>query len=90
MLQEIEKEEYAEDLKIDVLQAIHFIAKSWKEVGVDMIQNYPVFSNIANAIKTLGLFYSMQVEEFLKISDENVVYEILSDEEVIRELVKTF
>ncbi|CAG8726911.1 6774_t:CDS:1, partial [Racocetra persica] len=50
----------------------------------------PVLSDIANAIETLNLFYPMQVEEFLEISDENIVYKILSDKKVIRELVKIF
>ncbi|CAG8698506.1 8116_t:CDS:2, partial [Cetraspora pellucida] len=65
----IEKEEHAENLKISVLQAIHYIAKSWKEVGANTIRNF---------------------EEFLEIPDENIVYEVSSDEEIIRELVETF
>ncbi|CAG8783860.1 19389_t:CDS:2 [Cetraspora pellucida] len=90
MLQEIEKEEHAEDLKMSVLQASHYIAKSWKEVEDFYQTTDPVLNDIANAIEILGLPYSMQVEEFLEISDENIVYEVLSDEEIIRELVETF
>ncbi|CAG8755021.1 16719_t:CDS:1 [Cetraspora pellucida] len=32
----------------------------------------------------------MQVEEFLEIPNKNIVYEVPSDEEIIRKLVKTF
>ncbi|CAG8671030.1 11826_t:CDS:2, partial [Dentiscutata heterogama] len=50
----------------------------------------PVFNDIVNTLETLNLPDPMQVDEFLEIPDENVVYEVLSDKEVIRELVKIF
>ncbi|CAG8755712.1 12647_t:CDS:2, partial [Cetraspora pellucida] len=84
MLQEIEKEEHAENLKMNILQAIHFIAKSWKEVSVDTIQNYPVLNDIVNTIETLDLSNPMQVEEFLEILDENIIYKVPLDDEVIK------
>ncbi|CAG8490090.1 4778_t:CDS:2 [Cetraspora pellucida] len=90
MLQEIEKNKHAEDLKMNVLQAIHFIVKSWKEVKDFHQTTNTVFNDIANTIKTLDLFYPMQVEEFLEIPNENIIYEVPSDDEIIRELVETF
>ncbi|CAG8704477.1 14425_t:CDS:2, partial [Cetraspora pellucida] len=74
MLQKIEKGEHAEDLKMK-----------------DFYQTTDsVLNDIADAIKILGLLYPMQVEEFLEIPDENIVYKVLSDEEIIRKLVKIF
>ncbi|CAG8790231.1 14071_t:CDS:1, partial [Cetraspora pellucida] len=116
MLQEIEKGQRAEDLKMDVLQAFHFIIQSWDEVSINTIRNCwyhtkilvadttdtnshsedfcqttdPVLNDIVNALEALNLPYPMQVEEFLAIPEENIVYEVPSDDHVIAELVETF
>ncbi|CAG8586978.1 623_t:CDS:2, partial [Dentiscutata heterogama] len=50
----------------------------------------PVLNDIADALNALDLLDSMQVEEYLAISEENIVYEVLSNDQVITELVKTF
>ncbi|CAG8796467.1 21386_t:CDS:1, partial [Cetraspora pellucida] len=49
-----------------------------------------IVNNIANALKSLGLPNPMNVKEYLAISEENIIYEVLSDNQVIMELVETF
>ncbi|CAB5357059.1 unnamed protein product [Rhizophagus irregularis] len=61
MLQYVEAGNRAEELRIDVLQAIRFIIQAWDEA-----------------------------EEFLNIPEENVVYEVPKDDQVIEELVYLF
>ncbi|CAB5386061.1 unnamed protein product [Rhizophagus irregularis] len=61
MLQYVEAGNRAEELRIDVLQAIRFIIQAWDEA-----------------------------EEFLNIPEENVVYEVPKDNQVIEELVYLF
>ncbi|CAG8793776.1 2456_t:CDS:1, partial [Gigaspora rosea] len=39
MLQEVENGQRAEDLKMNVLQAIHFIIQGWDEVKANTIRN---------------------------------------------------
>ncbi|CAG8823671.1 12366_t:CDS:2, partial [Dentiscutata erythropus] len=90
MLQEIKNGKHAENLKMNVLQAIYFLIQSWDEVSTSTIRNYPVLNDILNALKTLNLPDSMPVEEFLAIPKKNVVYEVLSDDQVITDLVETF
>jgi hypothetical protein len=43
-----------------------------------------------NAIKTLHFSNAMKVKEFLTIPEEDNVYEILEDDQIITELVNTF
>ena len=117
MLQEIENGKRAENLKMNVLQAIHFLIQSWDEVSTSTIRNCwshtkilpadtsfylrspsedlrrtadPVLNDILNALETLDLPDPMPVEEFLAIPEENVVYEVPSDDQVITDLVETF
>ncbi|CAG8708890.1 4607_t:CDS:1, partial [Cetraspora pellucida] len=49
-----------------------------------------MLNDIMNVIETLDLLDPMQVEEFLKIPDENIVYEVLSNDKIISILVETF
>ncbi|CAG8475425.1 7636_t:CDS:2 [Cetraspora pellucida] len=116
MLQRVEDGQRAEELKMNVLQAIHFIIQGWDEVKANAIQNCwyhtriiaadnnsdlspledfhqttdPVLNEISDALEALNFPDSMNVEEFLAISEENVVYEVFSDDQVITELVETF
>ena len=39
MLKHVEEGNHAEDLRIDVLQAIHFIIQAWDEVNAEIISN---------------------------------------------------
>ncbi|CAG8715150.1 18307_t:CDS:2, partial [Racocetra persica] len=113
MLQEVENGQHAEDLKMNVLQAIHFIIQGWDEVKANTIRNCwyqtkilsadtnsnlrssledfhqttnPVLNNIADALNALDLLDPMQVEEYLAIPEENIVYEVPSNDQVITEL----
>ncbi|CAG8680845.1 3466_t:CDS:1, partial [Cetraspora pellucida] len=117
MLQEIENEKRAENLKMNMLQAIHFLIQSWDEVSISTIQNCwshmkilsadtsfylrspsedlcrtadPVLNDILNAFETLDLPNPMPVKKFLAIPEENTIYEVPSDDQVITNLVKTF
>jgi len=92
MLEQVEAGQFIQDLKMDVLQAIQYIIRSWNEVTADTIKNcwnhVKILSNIIydddsmldyelnKAIKTLHLPNMMQVKEFLTIPEENIVYEI--------------
>ncbi|CAG8659031.1 463_t:CDS:2, partial [Gigaspora rosea] len=50
----------------------------------------PVLNDIADALNALDLLDPMQVEEYLAIPEENIVYEVPSNDQVITELVETF
>ncbi|CAG8542851.1 21868_t:CDS:2 [Gigaspora rosea] len=50
----------------------------------------PVLNDILNTLETLDLPNPMTVEEFLAIPEENVIYEVPSDNQVITDLVETF
>ncbi|CAG8492815.1 36207_t:CDS:2, partial [Racocetra persica] len=49
-----------------------------------------VLNDIANTFEALGLPNSMNVKEFLAISEENIIYEVFPDNQMITELVETF
>ncbi|CAG8558101.1 2425_t:CDS:2 [Racocetra persica] len=50
----------------------------------------PVLNDIADALNALDLLDPIQVEEYLAIPEENIVYEVPSNDQVITELVETF
>src|SRR6266496_6207765 len=109
MLQYVETGNRAEDLCIDVLQAIRFIIQAWDEVNSEIISNcwhhtkiLPdanvdfrntsedihqnenlVLRDLADSLQALNLPYPIQAEEFLNIPEEDVVYEVLKDDQVI-------
>ncbi|CAG8597381.1 11992_t:CDS:2, partial [Cetraspora pellucida] len=116
---QVENSACADVLKIDVLQAVHFIIQGWEEVTAETICNcwchtnilsvdtnaelYSLSDNIhqtidlvlediTNALKDLHIHFAnpMSVEEFLSIPEEDVVYEVPKNDQVIEELVKTF
>lgn len=116
MLKYVEEGNRAEDLRIDVLQAIRFIIQAWDEVNTEIISNcwrhtkiLPdanvdfrnvsedirqnenlVLRDLADSLRALNLSNPMQAEEFLNIPEENVVYEVPKDDQVIEELVYLF
>ncbi|CAG8618700.1 6748_t:CDS:2, partial [Cetraspora pellucida] len=49
-------------------------------------------NDLANALEALHpyLTYPMQIDEFLSISDKNIVYEVPNDNQVITEIVNIF
>ncbi|CAG8728634.1 18363_t:CDS:1, partial [Dentiscutata erythropus] len=49
-----------------------------------------ILDDIADALEALDFLDPMQVDEFLAIAEENIIYEVPSDDRVITELVKTF
>jgi hypothetical protein len=117
MLEQIEAGQRAEDLKMNVLQAIQYITKGWNEVSPDTIRNCWRHTNIlsaatnadlrnlsdnvrrstdtslddlAEALKSLHFPDAMNVEEFLNLPDEDIVYEMPDDDQIIAELVDMF
>jgi hypothetical protein len=49
-----------------------------------------VLNDLADAFQALNFSHQMQLEEFLNISEEDVVYEIPEDDRIIEELVYLF
>ena len=117
MLDEIEKGEKIEDLKMNILQAIRFVIKSWEEITPETLRNCWRHTNILPAginaelsnmsdnirttddstlnelseiLATLNLFDKMQVDEFLNIPEENIVYEVPEDNKIIEELAEIY
>ncbi|CAG8710758.1 2870_t:CDS:2, partial [Dentiscutata erythropus] len=97
ILEHVEKGEQADNLKMDVLQAIHYIVQDWEEVTAKTMYNIyqtvdPVLDDFTNALEDLHIHLSnpMLVEEFLSIPAEDIVYKIPEDNQVIEELIKTF
>ncbi|GBC40583.2 CENP-B homolog protein 2-like [Rhizophagus irregularis DAOM 181602=DAOM 197198] len=116
MLQYVETGNRAEDLRMDVLQAIRYIIQAWEEVDAEIIHNcwhhtkiLPdanvnlrnisenirqnenlTLNDLADALQALNLPYPMQVDEFLNIPEENVVYEVPKDDQIVEELVYLF
>ncbi|CAG8693619.1 17712_t:CDS:2 [Dentiscutata erythropus] len=81
MLQQIEAGNHAEDLKMDVLQAIRCAKTIFIDSEID---------ELAVLIENLYFSDPMQVEEFLSIPEENFVYEVPDDDYIISEIVKIF
>ncbi|CAG8725708.1 7441_t:CDS:2, partial [Gigaspora rosea] len=93
MLQEVENGRCAEDLKMNMLQAIQILSAdddSDSSSLEDFCQTTDPINDIANALNSLGLPNPMNVEEYLAIPEENIVYEVPPDNQVIMELVETF
>lgn len=117
MLQHVEAGQRAQDLRMDVLQAIRYIIQGWDEVDTETIRNCwrhtgilpagtnadlqnssenirrttdPIFDSLVEALQALHLPDAMQVEEFLAIPEENVVYEVPRDDQIIEQLVDMF
>ncbi|CAG8628462.1 19845_t:CDS:1, partial [Racocetra persica] len=118
MLDQVEAGIFIQYLKINILQAIQYIIKGWKEVSVETIRNCWHYTKIlldtidpevrelsdevcrtndssldelVNALNnTHHLSNSMKVNEFLTISEKNLVNEIPPDDQIIKEFAYTF
>ena len=55
-----------------------------------MDDDYKVSEELTNTLKILNFSDIMELEEFITISEENMVCEILDDNEIITELVNNF
>ncbi|CAG8490697.1 19336_t:CDS:2 [Cetraspora pellucida] len=53
-------------------------------------QENPMSDDLEDTIQDLNLSCSMTVEEFLNISEKNVVYEVSKDDQIINKLVYLF
>ncbi|CAB5394243.1 unnamed protein product [Rhizophagus irregularis] len=80
----IEAGERTQDLKLSILQAIQYIIQDFP------LDDHEVSDELANALKTFNFSDMMELKEFLNIPEENMVYEILDDDEIITEIVDNF
>ena len=113
MLEQVEAGEFAQNLKMDILQGIRYSIQAWDEVTAETIYNcwhhtkiLPVVENdkivedieetdllleeLSDTLKVLNFSDGMQVEEFLTLSEENIVYEVPEEDHIITELVDIF
>src|SRR3989337_320750 len=119
MLQHVETGNRAEDLHMDVLQAIRFTIQAWNEVKTETIRNcwhhtkiLPVYiktdtdlrndletirqheslilNDLTDTLRAINFSHPMQLEEYLNILEENVIYEVPEDDQIIEELVYLF
>ena len=49
-----------------------------------------VFNDFADALQALNFFYKILLEEFLNVPEENVIYKVPKDDQIIEELVYLF
>jgi len=110
MLEQVEAGHFVQDLKMDVLQAIYYIIRAWKETSAETISNSwkhtkilpintnslnntqrtsdPVINDLVEIIDALHLPTVMEVEEFLTLPDENIVYEIPENDQAFANLFR--
>ncbi|CAG8763894.1 28304_t:CDS:2, partial [Dentiscutata erythropus] len=93
ILQQIEAGNHAKDLKID--RHTNILPASFNADLRNLSENiYQVIdseiNDLATMIEDLHLLNPMQVEEFLSISEENIVYEVPNDNCIISELAEIF
>ncbi|GBC52240.2 CENP-B homolog protein 2-like [Rhizophagus irregularis DAOM 181602=DAOM 197198] len=88
LLRYVEVDNRAEDLRMDILQAIRFIIQAWdlRNVSEDICQNENlVLNELTDALRDLNLPYPMQAEEFLNLPEDNIVYKVPEDDKIIEE-----
>ena len=107
MLEQVENGRLIQDTKMDILEAIQFIIKSWEEITAESICNCwhhtkilpdtnrmdtddPMLDDLSEMINKLHLSDPMPVNEFLFIPEEDIVYDIPDDSQLIREIAETF
>ncbi len=66
MLEQVEARQLVQNLKMDVLQAIHYIIQAWNEITVKIIKNYQGHTKILydNDNEDLKETDDLLVEEF--------------------------
>ena len=114
ILNQVEAGNDIKNLKMDVLQAIKFIIKSWKEVSSQTIYNCwhhtkilpdrinvnlsnfsddindPTTNQLSQAIAALNLNDAIPIQEYLNNPEENSVYEVPDDNNIIEALVEMY
>jgi hypothetical protein len=112
MLEQVEAGQHAQNLKMDVLQAIRFVILAWKEIKMETIFNCwqhtkilpekyqteyqnvsdnPAYDvDLAKGINALQFSNAMEVHDFLNIAEEEIVYEVPQESQVIENLVDMF
>jgi hypothetical protein len=114
ILNQVEAGNDIKNLKMDVLQAIKFIIKSWKEVSSQTIYNCwhhtkilpdrinvnlsnisdeindPTTNQLSQAVAALNLNDTMPIQEYLNNPEEESVYEVPDDDNIIEALVEMY
>ncbi|CAG8610311.1 2732_t:CDS:2 [Gigaspora rosea] len=94
MLQEIKNGQRWDEDKTSTIRNCWYHTKIlFADTNSDLQKDFcqimdPILKDITNALRALDLPNSMQVEEYLAISEENIVYEIPSDDRIIQSLLK--
>lgn len=102
ILTRVEEGNDIKDLKMDVLQAIQFIIRSWDELTPETIRNCwnhtkilpiittdsdatntPTLGELSQMLTSLNLPDTMSIEEFLSNPEEEEVYVVPDDEELV-------
>jgi transposase len=112
ILNQVEAGNDIKNLKMDVLQAIKFIIKSWKEVSSQTIYNCwnhtkilpdrinltnpsddindPTTNQLSQAVAALNLNDTIPIQEYLNNPEEETVYEVPDDNNIIEALVEMY
>ncbi|RGB22931.1 hypothetical protein C1646_775287 [Rhizophagus diaphanus] len=88
LLQYVEAGNHIKDLYMNILQAIHFIIQVWGKINPKVVRN--LLDKFMNALQDFNLLYPMQVEEFLNLPKENIVYKVSENDKIIEELIYLF
>ena len=103
MLEQIENGMLIQETKMNTLQAIQFITKSWDKITAESIRNCwhhtkilpnanrmeiditddTTIDDLSELINKLHLSDPMQVDDFLFIPEENIVYNIPDDDQLL-------
>ncbi|CAG8646856.1 29200_t:CDS:2, partial [Racocetra persica] len=87
MLEQIEAGNFVQDLKMDVLQVILYIIKSWDDLCEASNSR---LENLIRSLNTLCLPNAMETDEFLNFNGEEIVYEVFLKNQIIKKLVYIF
>ncbi|CAG8750005.1 30748_t:CDS:1, partial [Racocetra persica] len=65
-----------------------FITKNLKDISEDICSEN--LDDFEETLQALNIFNLIDIKKFLNISEENIIYEVLTDDQIINELVYLF
>ncbi|CAG8528400.1 6385_t:CDS:2, partial [Racocetra persica] len=86
MLNQVENSINIQDLTIDILQDNNTSIDDYNKVLLDEL----LLEELSENIKNLNFSDLIQVEEYLDIFEENIVYEVFKKDQIISDFVETF
>ncbi|CAG8805148.1 24248_t:CDS:2, partial [Cetraspora pellucida] len=85
MLEQVEADNLVQDLKMDVLQAIFAnLSDDLHKAGDSRLEG------LIRSLDTLCLSNVIEIDEFLNFNGEEIVYEVLPEDQIIKELAYVF